>query len=315
MRTREGEPHGARLAGALGEIAAGDRIAVTATWSTHPKYGPTLQAGEVERLGVDERGAVIDVLRATRHIGPSYARRWWSGSVKVRSRRSMRRPRLPSRRCLVWGPSAPGNLPQSWRRDAAKRPLRLLLARHRVGWLTDRLFKELGPQAVDRITADPYALTCLHGVGIRTADQIARAVGVEPAGPERARAILIEVLREAAMRQGHVALPVEEARARADALGLQPPPSLPEDLGELADGRLLVLRDGLIADGVLWRREESVAKGLRRIAGPRRTRICRRSPCPIPSRSVAKNSMPSSGLRWWPRSSTRSRSRPACGYR
>lgn len=266
VRTTDGDPRGARLAGQLSGAEAGDRIAVRAAWSRHPKYGPTLQAQQVDRLGIDERGAIVDVLRAIQHIGPRYAEalveRFGDGALaKIDDDPEAAFKKVPGLGAVRAKESA-----RSWRKDAPKRPLRLLLARHRVGWLTDRLFKELGPQAVDRITADPYALTSLHGVGIRTADQIARAVGVEPAGEARARAVLIEVLREAAMRQGHVALPVEEARRRADALALDPPPALPVDLGDLADGKLLVLHGGLIADGVLWRREEAVAKGLRRIA-------------------------------------------------
>ncbi len=263
----DGEPRGARLAGQLSGAEAGDRIAVRAAWSTHPRYGPTLQAQEVKRLGMDKRGAIVDVLRAIQHIGPRYAEalveRFGEGTIaKIDADPEAAFKKVPGLGAVRARESA-----RSWRKDAPKRPLRLLLARHRVGWLTDRLFKELGANAVERIEADPYALTSLHGVGIRTADQIARAAGVEPGGEARARAILVEVLRDAAMRQGHVALPADEARRRADALGLDPPPALPGDLAELiTDDKLLVLRDGLIADGVLWRREEAVARGLRRIA-------------------------------------------------
>ncbi|MBO9533910.1 MAG: AAA family ATPase [Solirubrobacteraceae bacterium] len=266
VRTTGEDPRGARLAGQLSGAEAGDRIAVRAAWSRHPKYGPTLQAQQVDRLGIDERGALVDVLRAIRHIGPRYAEslveRFGESTIaKIDDDPEAAFKKVPGLGAVRAKESA-----RAWRKDEPKRPLRLLLARHRVGWLTDRLFKALGPQAVDRITADPYALTSVHGVGIRTADAIARAVGVEPGGDSRARAVLVEVLREAAMRQGHVALPVEEAVRRADALGLDPPVALPEDLSTLADGKVLILREGLLADAVLWKREEAVAKGLRRIA-------------------------------------------------
>src|ERR1700712_5442378 len=73
VRTLGEDPKGARLAGTLNGADAGDRIGVRASWSRHPKYGATLNAIAVERLGVDERGAIEEVLRAVRHIGPSKA--------------------------------------------------------------------------------------------------------------------------------------------------------------------------------------------------------------------------------------------------
>ncbi|MDO9354779.1 MAG: AAA family ATPase [Solirubrobacteraceae bacterium] len=266
VRTTDAEPRGARLSGTLGGVDAGDRIGVRASWSTHPKYGPTLNAIAVERLGVDERGAVEEVLRAVRHIGPGKASELVGRYGDAAIEKIDKDPEAAFKRLTGLGLVRAREAAQSWRSLSANRPLHLLLARHRVGYLVGKLAKELGKDAVAKITADPYALTSLHGVGVRTADAVARAVGVEPTGPERARAVLSEVLREASSRQGHVALPVEQAREAAVALSLDPPVELPDDLSELADGTILVLQDGLLANGGLWRTEEAVARGLRRIA-------------------------------------------------
>jgi exodeoxyribonuclease V alpha subunit len=267
VRTTDGEPRGARLAGSLNGADAGDRIGVRASWSRHPKYGPTLNAIAVKRLGLDERGAVEEVLRAVRHIGPSKAQelleRYGDDAIK----KIDADPEAAFKKLIGLGAIRARESAQSWKHLAPNRPLHLLLARHRVGYLVGKLAKELGKNAVDKVTADPYALTSLHGVGIRTADAIARAVGVEPGGPARARAVLSEVLSEASSRQGHVALPVEQARAAAYSLGLDPPVELPDDLSELADGDVLILKEGLLANARLWKREEAVAAGLRRIAG------------------------------------------------
>ncbi len=266
VRTTGADPKGARLAGILGGIDAGDRIGVKANWSAHPKYGPTLQAVAVERLGVDERGAIEEVLRAVRHIGPSKAAeltgRFGDGAI----RKIDADPEAAFKRVSGLGGLRAREAAQSWKRLAPNRELHLLLARHRVGYLVGKLAKELGRDAVAKVTADPYSLTSLHGVGVRTADAIARAAGVEPGGPERATAVLSEVLREASARQGHVALPLEQAREAALGLGLDPPVELPDDLSELADGKALVVEDGLIARAPLWNLEQSVARGLRRIS-------------------------------------------------
>lgn len=260
------DPKGARLAGTLGQIDAGDRIDVRANWSSHAKYGPTLQAQRVERLGVDERGAVEEVLRAVRHIGPSKA----SELVERFGDKAISRidadPEAAFKKVSGLGGLRARESAQSWKRLAPNRELHLLLARHRVGHLVGKLARELGRDALKKAQADPYGLTRVDGIGVRTADAIARSVGIDQAGPERARAVLVQVLKDASMRQGHVALPVEQAREAAMALGLEPPVQLPDDLSELAERRTLVVKEGLVAFAPLWNREATVAKGLKRLA-------------------------------------------------
>lgn len=281
-RTPGADPKSVRLAGLLGAgVEGGDRIRVRATWNSHPKYGPGLQATAVERLGVDERGAVAEVLRAVRHIGPSKAEALVEKYGEHAIERIDEEPETAFKKLPGLGAIKARESAQSWKRLAPNRPLHLMLARHRVGWLTARLAKALGPRAIDVIHRDPYSLTSVHGVGVRTADAIARSAGIDPGGPQRARAVLLEVLREAAMRGGHVAMEIEQAREAALGLGLDPPVALPDDLSELAD-KSLVLQDGLIADGVLWRREIAVAEGLQRIAGARPNPMLKRIDVPDP---------------------------------
>lgn len=285
VRTPGPDPRQARLAGTLGQIDAGDRIDVRGSWSRHPRYGATLQAGSVARLGVDERGAIEEVLRAKsqRHIGRRYAELLLEQHGEQAIKAIDADPEATFRKLPGMGAVKAREAAQSWKRTPAdKRELHLLLARCRAGYHVDRLYKELKPNAIDKVRRDPYALTSLHGIGIRTADAIARSVGVEPGGESRARAVMVEVLREASMRQGHVALPAERAREAAMALGLDPAPALPADLGELADGDSLVLEDGLLAFGPLWRREAAVAASLRRIAAADPAPDLARLPVPDP---------------------------------
>ena len=260
------DPKAARLAGTLGQIDAGDRIDVRANWSSHAKYGPTLQAVNVERLGVDERGAVEEVLRAVRHIGPSKASELVERFGDNAITRIDADPEAAFKKVSGLGGLRARESAQSWKRLAPNRELHLLLARHRVGHLVGKLARELGRDALGKAKADPYGLTRVDGIGVRTADAIARSVGIDQRGPDRARAVLVQVLKDASMRQGHVALPIDQAREAALALGLEPPVQLPDDLSELAERRTLVVKDGLVAFAPLWNREIAVAHGLKRLA-------------------------------------------------
>jgi exodeoxyribonuclease V alpha subunit len=268
-RTPGDKPRQARVGGPLSAFDGGDRVQVVGTWQSHPKYGLTLQARKAERLGVDERGAVVDVLRSVRHLGPRKAEelvdKYGVDGVFAEIDKDPQKTfvKLPGLG-LVKGREAAA----AWTKATPARPLHLLLARQRIGWLTPRLVKAYGAsQALERMTADPYSLTSLHGIGVRTADKIAQEVGIDPHGEQRARAVLLEVLREAGMRGGHVGLPPERAREAALALSLEPAVALPDELTELVDGDSLVLEAGLLADGVVRRREQAVAAGLVRLAG------------------------------------------------
>jgi len=133
VRTTGEEPRGARLAGQLSGAEAGDRIAVRASWSTHPTYGPTLQAMQVDRLGIDERGAIVDVLRSVQHIGPRYAEALVERFGEATLARIDDDPKAAFTKVPGLGAVRAAESARSWKKDAPKRPLRLLLARHRVG--------------------------------------------------------------------------------------------------------------------------------------------------------------------------------------
>ena len=61
-----------------------------------------------------------------------------------------------------------------------------------------KVYKELGPGAVMLIKRDPYALTCVKGIGFARADLVARSMGVALDSPTRVRAGLEAVLQREA---------------------------------------------------------------------------------------------------------------------
>ena len=79
---------------------------------------------------------------------------------------------------------------KSWHALRSTRALHLLLAPHGLAWLVPRLVKEYGDRAAQVVQQRPYELTSVFGVGFQIADTIARAAGVSPRRPPRARARL-----------------------------------------------------------------------------------------------------------------------------
>ena len=72
-----------------------------------------------------------------------------------------------------------------------------------------RIYKTYGEDAIEKVRSDPYRLAKdIHGIGFKTADQIAQKIGIPADSLIRACAGLNHVLLEAT-GDGHCALPVE----------------------------------------------------------------------------------------------------------
>jgi exodeoxyribonuclease V alpha subunit len=81
-----------------------------------------------------------------------------------------------------------------------------------------RIYKTYGESAIEKAQADPYCLAKdIHGIGFKTADQIAQKIGIPHDSIIRACAGLSHVLLEAT-GNGHCALPVELLRDEAGKL-------------------------------------------------------------------------------------------------
>ena len=78
-----------------------------------------------------------------------------------------------------------------------------------------RIYKTYGDQAIGKVKNNPYLLAKdIYGIGFRTADQIARNVGIPRDSLSRASAGIDHVLLEATT-EGHCALPAVHLTASA----------------------------------------------------------------------------------------------------
>ncbi len=81
-----------------------------------------------------------------------------------------------------------------------------------------RIYKTYGEGAIEKVRSDPYCLARdIHGIGFKTADQIAQKMGIPVDSLIRACAGLSHVLLEAT-GEGHCALPVETLKDGAGKL-------------------------------------------------------------------------------------------------
>src|SRR5436305_358805 len=88
--------------------------------------------------------------------------------------------------------------------------------------LAVRIYKKFGDDSGRVVSQEPYRLAReVWGIGFKTADKIAQAVGIAPDAPERLQAGVLHALG-AASDQGHTLLPERElAEAAATLLGAE----------------------------------------------------------------------------------------------
>src|SRR5204862_8232289 len=74
-----------------------------------------------------------------------------------------------------------------------------------------RIYKTYGDQSVAIVRDNPYRLaTDIWGVGFRTADELGRRLGIDPASPQRARTAVRFALSQLSL-EAHVGFPEEGA--------------------------------------------------------------------------------------------------------
>src|SRR5436190_11347841 len=108
------------------------------------------------------------------------------------------------------GPMRRGKIKAAWADQKIIREIMVFLHSHGVSTSRAvRIYKTYGENAIERVRANPYLLANeIHGIGFKTADQIAQRIGIAPDSLLRACAGLEHVLGEA-MSAGHCALPLQ----------------------------------------------------------------------------------------------------------
>lgn len=125
-----------------------------------------------------------------------------------------------------------------------------------------RIYKRYGARAVQIVKSNPYQLALdVSGIGFRTADQIARALGLSPEAPERIEAGLLHALGEAS-EEGHVFLPGPEAATRAAEMLACPPEAVEAASHRLALQGLVIIEQDAVYLTKLHRQEVKTAQGI-----------------------------------------------------
>lgn len=149
------------------------------------------------------------------------------------------------------GPKRYQRIRQSWEEQREVRRIMLFLQECGLGGGGPpiRIYRQYGQDAIQLVKANPFRLADeIRGIGFKTADALARKLGIEPAAPERIRAGVRYVLGELT-GEGHVAFPEEPLVEKAAAM-LEVEASLVTAAIEFERTEERVIRESI--DGADW---------------------------------------------------------------
>lgn len=169
------------------------------------------------------------------------------------------------------GTSRKGKIIAALEKQRVLRDVMVFLGSHGISsTFALRIFKLYGPNTITKVRTAPYRLALdVAGIGFRSADGIARSIGLELDAPERVEAGLLHALGEG-VDAGHVYLPREKLIADAQTLLELPKEPIEAALPRLLLSGLVVLdsasKDEAIYLAALYRAETELADGLLQLA-------------------------------------------------
>lgn len=208
------------VVGELPEINPGESLKLTGRWMTHPKHGRQFRSESCEQT----LPATIEGLRRylgsgmIRGIGPVMAERIVSKfGAKTLEVIESNPERL--REVLGIGARRVQQVAAAWEEQKAIKEVMILLQSHGVTTrLAVKIFKQYGDAAVDVLESEPYRLARdIWGIGFKTADKIARDMGLPADAPTRIEAGVVHTLNRQA-DEGHVYVPQAELATKAAEL-------------------------------------------------------------------------------------------------
>jgi len=257
------------VVGHAATIASGEWVQMNGTWINDRTHGLQFKAAFLKASPPTTLEGIEKYLGSgmIRGIGPVYATKLVKAfGAAVFELIEQEPARL--REVTGIGPKRAARIIAGWAEQKVIREIMLFLHANGVGTSRAvRIYKTYGVDAVQVITENPYRLARdIRGIGFRTADLVARKLGIEPTAMIRVQAGISFALAEAG-GEGHCGLPMDELTTSASKL-LEVPAELIEaamvlelEAGEVVadtlEGRRCVFLAGL------YRAEQVIAERLR----------------------------------------------------
>ena len=216
------------VVGTLPDLAPGEQAVFTGDWTTHRVYGSQFRCDSYEillpttLLGIQRFLGSGLIKGIGKGLAEKIVEHFGEETLTVLSEHP---ERLMEVRGI--GRTSYKSIAESYRETQATRESLVSLQRYGISpALAQKITERYGLQGPEIVQEDPYRLCDeIEGIGFKTADRIATALGIAPDSDQRVACALRYLLREAADSSGHCYLPADDLCRRAADL-LQVPPEL-----------------------------------------------------------------------------------------
>ncbi|MEM7798443.1 MAG: helix-hairpin-helix domain-containing protein, partial [Chloroflexota bacterium] len=239
------------VVGNLPELQPGEWVKLTGHWLNHPKHGKQFQGETCEQsLPATQEGI-------KRYLGSGLIR----GVGKVMAGRIVdmfgdetldiieEQPEKLSR-VIGIGKKRVEGIIKAWDEQRAIKDVMIFLQSHGVSTtLATKIYKKYGDESLPIVQKTPYQMvTDIHGIGFKTADKIAQALGLAPDDPGRIEAGIAYTLNKMS-QEGHVYVP--QVELEPEAAGIL----------AIAEEKVTYVINSLEGDGLIKREEINDASG------------------------------------------------------
>lgn len=229
------------VVGNLPEVNPGEWLKLTGRWTNHAQHGRQFQAETCEQA----LPATVEGVK--RYLGSGLIR----GVGKVMAERIVNKfgeqtldviefepQRL--RGVLGIGPKRVKQITKAWEEQKAIKNVMIFLQSHGVSTsLAVKIYKKYGDDALAVVQNTPYRLVQdIHGIGFKTADKIAKALGLAHDDPDRIEAGIAYTLNRMA-EEGHVYVPQDELEPEAAEILTVPQDRISAVIKELENEALI----------------------------------------------------------------------------
>jgi len=208
------------VVGNLPELTPGEHLRIQGVWDNHPKHGKQFKAEVCEQVLPSTVAGMESYLGSgmVKGIGPKLAERivghFREATFEIIEKQPERLLEVPG-----IGQDRTDKIIAAWQEQKQVKEIMLFLHSHGVSTnLAVKIYKTYGDTALQIVQENPYQLERdIFGVGFKTADRIAQALGLAPEHPSRIEAGIVFALNEM-VNDGHVYAPREMLVQRATEL-------------------------------------------------------------------------------------------------
>ena len=213
------------VVGTLPELTPGEHLRLEGHWDKHPKHGSQFKAEVCEQTLPATVAGIQSYLGSgmIKGIGPKLAERivdrFKEKTLDVIEQDAARLLQVPG-----IGMDRLQKIAAAWVEQKQVKEIMVFLHGHGVSTnLAVKIYKTYGEAALETVQKNPYQLERdIYGVGFKTADRIAQALGLSAEHPSRIEAGIVFALNEM-IENGHVYAPREMLAGRAvELLGVPP---------------------------------------------------------------------------------------------